>query len=252
MLGRDARPRRELVAGQPQRQHQLPAQSLADGRENLSGQAQPVGAVLIAAHVAQPGVELPQQSEGPGVQLHAGQPRPPRGSRGSRESADHGIDLGLLHFGRQLSARRVGEAGRRPQNGLRERRGALSAGVPEPGQHKSSVRLACAGDRGPAGLALGGQRRPLVRPIVGGDGCGFGDENADATLGAAGVIGDVPVTYRPAAPQVGRVGAEDHARRCRPAGQRHRLGQQWHAAASVVSPGMPVVPCSLVSGDWTA
>ena len=101
--------------------------------------AQAVLAVGVVALVGEPGVELAQDRQRAGVDLHPVEAGPD-GRPGRRgEALDQCLDLGGAHGHRHLAADHVGHRGRRPQHRLRVGARPLAAGVAESGQHHGAV-----------------------------------------------------------------------------------------------------------------
>ena len=115
-LGRDAGPRRQLVARQPQPDHAVGADGRPHGGDDVAGEAQAVGAPLVAALVRQPGQELAHEAVLAGVDLDAVAVRP-RGRRvaaAPNPSTTAAMSSASIHFGTSRR-RHLGHARRRPQ-----------------------------------------------------------------------------------------------------------------------------------------
>ena len=105
----DAGPRGQLVAPQPQADDRVRAHGRPHRLEDLAGQEEPVGAVLVVPGVGQTGEELTEQAELPGVDLHPGQTG--RDGQPGRlgEAGHHGRELVVLHLLGHLTGGRVRE-----------------------------------------------------------------------------------------------------------------------------------------------
>ena len=181
MLRRDAGPRRQLVARQPQPDDAVGPTPPRTAVDDVAGEAQPVGAPLVAALVRQPGQELAHEAVLAGVDLDAvaaGLDRRPRAAA-PKPATTAAMSSASIHFGTSRR-RHLGHPRRRPQRALAVRRRALPAGVVERGDDERAVRPAGGDDRGPAVAAPRGQRRPLVRPVAIVDAGALDDDRAAA------------------------------------------------------------------------
>ena len=207
-LRREARPGRQLVAAEAEADHVVGTDRLADGGEDLAGEAEPVLAVGVAPQVGETGEELADQAVLAGVDLDAVEAGAYGEAGGVAEAVDHRGDVAVLHHLGDLAGVDLGDAGGRPQLPLGVGGRSLAAGVPEPGEHDAAVALGRRGEGGPAGPALLGQRCPLVGPVARVDRRLLDDDRAAAAGEAPLVVGEVALRQRPAPAEVGLVGPE--------------------------------------------
>ena len=226
----------QFVAAQPQPEHPPSSERLPHRAQHALGKQQPVLAVIVAALVGQPRLELAQQRVLAGVDLDPVQPGSGRQGGGSSEALDQRVDLRALHLHGQLARSRVWYPRRCPQRGLGERRGALHPSVPQPGQHQCAMWPAGRDGPGPARPALGSQRCALVGPVRGVHARGLGHDDAAAPRRPPGVVGDVPRRDLPAPAEVGLVRPEHHPARRTARPEVNGLGQD--GAHAVTASGL--------------
>jgi hypothetical protein len=240
LLRCDPRPRRQLVAAQPQPEHPLVTEPRPDGGQHLAQQPHPVGAVAVGAAVGEPGEELTQDRVLSGLDLDTVETRAGGQRRGLAEAGDERVDLGLPDLHRHFPRDGVGHPRRRPQRLLPAGRAALPARVPEPGEHERAVRTAGMRDRCPPPDGVGGERRALVGPVGRVHARDLGDDDAGTSRRPPRVVGDVAVGDLPASREVRLVQPEEHPARRRPSTQDDRLRQPGHAAVRIrgIRPGL--------------
>ena len=190
-LGRDAGPRRQLVARQAHTDDGVRTRRVANRRDHPTRERQSVGP-LVTAMVRETRHELANEAVLSGVDLHAVTTRRHCNTGGIGETGDDDRDVLGLHPLGHLAAVHLGNARRRPQGKLRIRGRALTTGMIEAGDHQRAVRVARVGDGAPSGAARGCQRRAFVRPIAGVHAGALGDDDAASTSGPTLVVGDVP------------------------------------------------------------
>ena len=144
----------------------------------------------------------------PGVDLHAVEPARHGEAGGVVEPGDDGGDVVGLHPLGHLAARHLGHPARGPQLALVVGRAALTAGVAEGGDHERAVGPAGIGHGPPPWPAVGGQRRPLVRPVRWMDAGLLDHDRAAAAACAPFVVGDMARRDSPVVAEVGDVRAE--------------------------------------------
>ncbi len=216
-LRRDPRPRRQLVARQPQPDHGVGADGLADRQQHRAGEQQPVRPPLVVALVGEARQELPHQAVLAGVDLDPVAPGPDGDPGGGREPVDDGGDVGRLHPLGHLAGVDLGHPRGCEQRRLAVRARPLAPCMPERCEHqRCGARLpplgvAGLGDGGPALGAVRRQRAALVGPVAGVDRRLLDHDHARPSRGAAPVVGDVAVGQGATAGQVGLVRPEHDA-----------------------------------------
>ena len=239
MLGRDAGPRRQLVARQPQPDDAVGADGGAHGGEDVAGEAQAVGAPLVVALVGQPGEELADQAVLAGVDLDAVAAGVDGGRGGGAEPGDDGGDVVGLHPLRDLAASHLGHARRRPQRraGCRptspaRRRGRATASTSAPCGRQAAATAAQPGV-GPCAPAAPARRASR-------DGWTLAPSTTivpQPPAGPAPVVGDVTVGKRAVVvAEVGHVRAEQDPVRRRPGTRARAVRAASWSAQSLASP----------------
>jgi hypothetical protein len=226
-LGCDARPRCELVAGQPQADD-CSTRAGAHGLDDLPGEQQALLAPFVAALVGEAGQELADQAVLAGIDLDPVATGLHRQRGGRAETGDDRGDVVGLHPLRHFARVDLRHPRGCPQFALVVGAGALAAGMVERGDHQRSMCVAGGADGRPAVCRTIGQRRTFVRPVAVVHAGAFGDDDAASTAGAALEVGGV--ARREAAlvvAEVGDVWPEHDPISCGRVCERQRL-QQLH------------------------